>query len=113
MTNLLINTDNTQDVSIMKVTGRVDSESAPELDSALTDLLNNNRSKIVLDLQAVDYLSSAGLRALVKALKNAKTAGGDLHLASVSEPIEIVLRTVGMLQLFEMYPSHQEAILGF
>jgi anti-sigma B factor antagonist len=113
MTRLFINTDTTREVSVMKVTGRVDSETAPELDNALTGLLNNNRNKIVLDLQSVDYLSSAGLRALVKALKNAKTAGGDLRLASISEPVEVILRTVGMLQMFEMYPSEQEAVLGF
>jgi anti-sigma B factor antagonist len=113
MTNLLINTDNTQEVAIMRVEGRVDSETAPELDSALTDLLSNHRNKIVLDLKSVDYLSSAGLRALVKALKDAQTAGGDLRLASVSEPVEVILRTVGMLQMFKLYPSDQEAVLGF
>lgn len=113
MTNLFINTDNTQEISIMKVTGRVDSETAPELDSALANLLSSNRNKIVLDLQAVEYLSSAGLRALVKALKDAQDSGGDLRLASVSEPIEVILRTVGMLQMFKMYSSEQEAILGF
>ena len=113
MASLLINTDTTQPVAIMQIKGRVDSESAPELDSALTNLLDSNKSKIVLNLQAVEYLSSAGLRALVKALKSAKSAGGDLHLASVSEPIEVVLRTVGMLQLFEMYLSEQDAVLGF
>ena len=113
MSSLLINTDNTQQVSIMKVKGRVDSETAPELDNALTNLLNGNRNKIVLDLQAVEYLSSAGLRALVKALKEAQNSGGDLRLASVSEPIEVILRTVGMMQMFKMYPSEQEAMAGF
>src|SRR3990172_4255509 len=99
MANLFIETNNTQSVSIMEVKGRVDSSTAPELDSALTNLLNNNKNKIVLNLQAVDYLSSAGLRALVKALKDAQKSGGDLRLASVSEPIEVILRTVGMMQM--------------
>jgi anti-sigma B factor antagonist len=113
MENLFINTDNTQNVSIMSVKGRVDSNTAPELDSALANLLNSNRNKIVLNLQAVDYLSSAGLRALVKALKDAQKSGGDLHLASVSEPIEVILRTVGMLQMFKMFSTSEEAAAGF
>jgi anti-sigma B factor antagonist len=113
MDNLLIVTDNTQSVSIMNVKGRVDSNTAPELDSALENLLKNEKNKIVLNLKAVDYLSSAGLRALVKALKEAQQSGGDLHLAAVSEPIEVVLRTVGMLQMFKMYSSEQEAMAGF
>jgi anti-sigma B factor antagonist len=113
MADLLIMTDNTQDVAIMSVKGRVDSNTAPELDSALANLLNSDRNKIILNLEAVEYLSSAGLRALVRALKDAQATGGDLRLASVSQPIEVILRTVGMLQMFKMYPSEQEAIVGF
>ena len=113
MTNLLINTDITQNVSIMSVKGRVDSSTAPELESALTNLLDSNRNKIVLNLKAVEYLSSAGLRALVKALKDAQRSGGDLRLASISEPIEVILRTVGMLQMFKLFSTSEEAAAGF
>lgn len=113
MDNLLIVTDNTQNVAIMNVKGRVDSNTAPELDNALANLLNNDKNKIVLNLEAVEYLSSAGLRALVKALKDAQKSGGDLRLAAVSQPIEVILRTVGMMQMFKMYPSEQEAMAGF
>ena len=113
MADLLILTDSTQDVAIMNVKGRVDSNTAPELDSALANLLNSDRNKIILNLEAVEYLSSAGLRALVRALKDAQASGGDLRLASVSQPIEVILRTVGMLQMFKLYPSEQEAIVGF
>lgn len=113
MNNLLIVTDNTQSVTVMDVKGRVDSETAPELDDALAGLLKNETNKIVLNLEAVDYLSSAGLRALVKALKDAQKSGGNLHLAAVSEPIEVVLRTVGMMQMFKMFPTKAEALAGF
>jgi len=97
----------------MKVKGRVDSDSAPELETALTKLLNDGRNKIVLNLQNVDFLSSAGLRAIVKAYQGAKKSGGDLRLASVSEPIEVILRTVGMMQMLKMYPTDQEAMASF
>jgi anti-anti-sigma factor len=113
MSNLSIETDNSQSVSIMKVKGRVDSETAPELDNALTKLLTDNRNKIVLHLQGVDFLSSAGLRAVVKAYQVAKKSGGDVRLAAVSEPIETILRTVGMMQMFKMYSTSEEAAAGF
>ena len=113
MSTLSFETDNLQNVSIMKVKGRVDSETAPELDTALTKLLNENRNKIILDLQSVEFLSSAGLRALVKALKGAQKSGGDVRLVSVSEPIEVILRTVGMMQMFKMYATNEEAAADF
>jgi len=113
MSNLSIETDNTQPISLMRVNGRVDSDTAPEFDSALSKLLTDNRNKIVLDLQDVDFLSSAGLRAMVKALKDAQKSGGDVRLASVSQPIEVILRTVGMMQMFKMFSTSEEAAAGF
>jgi anti-sigma B factor antagonist len=113
MSTLSIETDNAQSVSVVKVKGRVDSESAPELDTALTNLLNDEHNKIILNLQGVDYISSAGLRAMVKAYQTAKKAGGDVYLASISEPIEVILRTVGMMQIFKMYATSEEAAAGF
>ena len=113
MEMLSIETDNTQSVSVMKVKGRVDSETATELDDALTKLLQDNKNKIVLNLQDVNYMSSAGLRAIVKAYQSANKSGGDLRLASVSEPIEVILRTVGMMQMLKMYPTNQEAMASF
>ena len=113
MDNLVIVTDNTQSVPIMNIKGRVDSNTAPELDGALENLLKAGKNQIVLNLEEVDYLSSAGLRALVKALKDAQQSGGNLHLAAISQPIEMVLRTVGMLQMFKMFSTKEEALAGF
>jgi len=113
MDMLSIETDNRQSVSLMKVRGRVDSETAPELDDALTKLLQDNKNKIVLNLGDVNYMSSAGLRAMVKALKDAQKSGGDVRLASVSAPIEGILLTVGMMQMFKMFSTTEEALIGF
>ena len=113
MSTLSIETDIAQNVAFVKVNGRVDSESAPELENELTKLLKENRNKIVLNLQSVEFLSSAGLRALVRALKDAQKSGGDVHLVAVSEPIEVILRTVGMLQMFKMFSTNEEAAAGF
>ncbi|HEX9388495.1 MAG TPA: STAS domain-containing protein [Anaerolineales bacterium] len=113
MDMLSIETDNRQSVSVMKVKGRVDSETAPELDDALTKLLQNNKNKIILNLQDVNYMSSAGLRAMVKAYQSANKSGGDVRLAALSEPIEVILRTVGMMQMFKMFSTSEEAAAGF
>lgn len=113
MDMLSIETDNTQTISVMKVKGRVDSETAPALEDALTQLLQNNKNKIVLNLQDVNYMSSAGLRAMVKAYQSANKSGGDVRLAAVSEPIEVILRTVGMMQMFKMFSTSEEAVAGF
>lgn len=113
MSNLSLETDITQDVSIMKAKGRIDSETAPELDKRLSKLITDGKNKIVLDLQNVEYMSSAGLRSMVKALKGAQGAGGDVRLAAVPKEIEGVLLTVGMMQMFKLFSTSEEAAAGF
>ncbi len=113
MLNISSDTDPVQGVSVVKVAGRVDSETAPKLEAALTALLNANRNKIVMNLQAVDYMSSAGLRAIIKAYQAAQKAGGNLRLAAVPDTIESVMYTVGLNQIVMAYPSDQEALAGF
>ena len=113
MAKLSLETDNTQSVSVVTVRGQVDSETAPELDRAISKLLSDGRNRIILNLQAVEFLSSAGLRILVKALKGAQGSGGDIRLASVPEPVNGLLLTVGMMQMFKMFSTSEEAAAGF
>ena len=113
MPTLSIETDFSPGAAIVKVTGRVDSATAPDLDDALGRLLREGHKNIVLDLRGVDFLSSAGLRAVVKAQQEAAKSGGDVRLASVSEPVEVVLRTVGFMQFLKMYPTSEEAVGSF
>jgi anti-sigma B factor antagonist len=91
------------------MSGRVDSATAPQLDDALAQLVTSGKNKIVLDLKGVDYMSSAGLRTIVKSAQAAQKTGGELRLAAVSDAVEVVLRTVGMLQMFKLYTTSGEA----
>ncbi|HSD82252.1 MAG TPA: STAS domain-containing protein [Anaerolineae bacterium] len=113
MLKISVEPDAVQGVSVMKVEGRVDSDSAPELDEALSELLRANCNKIVVNLAAVDFLSSAGLRALVRAYQGAQKAAGNVRLAAVPEAIQGILLTVGLNQMLRAYPSDAEAISGF
>jgi len=113
MSTLLLETDRTQSAAVIKVKGRVDSETAPELDNALSNLLADGQNKIILNLEAVEYLSSAGLRAMVKGLKGAQGSGGDLRLVAVPKDVEGILLTVGMMQMFKMFSTNEEAAAGF
>jgi anti-sigma B factor antagonist len=109
MCALSISSDLSGDVSFLTVSGRVDSDTAPQLDDALAQLTAGGKNKIVLDLKEVDYLSSAGLRAIVKSAQAAQSSGGELRLSAVSNAIEVVMRTVGMLQMFKLYTTSGEA----
>ena len=100
------------DVAVVTVAGRVDSVTSASLDAELEKVVRGSK-KLVVELKDVVYLSSAGVRSIVKALQTAQKSGGGVRLASVSEPVETVLRTVGMMQMLKAYPSVDEAVASF
>ena len=108
-----IETRELKHVTIVKVSGRVDSATAPELEKALHDLVQGDRNQVVLELQETEYMSSAGLRVLVTSLKTAKKNGGDLRLAQPSQRVKEVLELAGLLPVFQVYADLIEAVGSF
>jgi anti-sigma B factor antagonist len=108
-----ITTNEVGAVTVMTVNGRVDSATAPELESALKQLVDGDKNRLVLDLAGVDYMSSAGLRAMVSTLKSAKRANGDLRLASPSTRVGEVLRLAGLTSIFSIYTNQSEAVSSY
>jgi len=108
-----IATNDIKQASVVTVTGRVDSATAPDLENALKQLVESDKTKIVLDLAGVEYMSSAGLRAMVSTLKAVKRVNGDLRLASPSQRVAEVLRLAGLNTIFSIYPDQAEAAGSF
>lgn len=100
-------------VSVVKVSGRVDSATAPDLEKSLQSLLDSERNQIVLDLQEADYMSSAGLRVLVAMHKATKKSGGGLCLAQPSARVKEVLDLAGLTPVFTVYSDLVEAVGSF
>jgi anti-anti-sigma factor len=97
-------------VTLVEVSGRVDSMNANELGVALSSVIDDGNTQIVLDLAGVDYMSSAGLRELVNSLKRAKKATGDVRLAQPSERVREVLEMAGLDTIFQIYDTQVEAV---
>jgi anti-sigma B factor antagonist len=108
-----INVSGMDRVTLVEVSGRVDSMNAGELGSALASEIDGGRTLIVLDLAGVDYMSSAGLRELVNSLKKAKKVTGDVRLAQPSERVREVLEMAGLDTIFQIYETQVEAVGSF
>jgi anti-sigma B factor antagonist len=100
-------------IDIVSVAGRVDSATAPEFDNAMKGLLERGRKKIVLDFTDLDYISSAGLRAMLSALKSAKNSGGNVVLYKTNDRIRDTLTLVGFQTLFLQFEDLVEAVDSF
>ncbi len=96
---------------LVTITGRVDSATAPKLAEALDAINNESRFKIAIDMAGLEYMSSAGFRALIAAQRNCKRFNrGEVVLASVPESIHAALELAGFTSLFKIYPDVTTAV---
>jgi anti-sigma B factor antagonist len=75
--------------------------------------LEQGQRNFVLDLSGVKLMNSSGLGILIKALKPVKEAGGDFHLAAVSEKINSLFMITKLYQVFKSFDSIEQATQAF
>lgn len=97
---------------VVSISGRVDSATAGSMDAELERLIAAN-NWVVLDLKNVEFLSSAGVRALVKAMKTAKWSNHKVKLAAIPDHIAEIMKILGMMEIMHVYPSVEEALISF
>ena len=79
--------------------GRIDSFTAEELQFKLENALNDVQTAIILNMFQVEYLSSIGIKVILKIYKQAAEIGGTFN---IDRPSEVVKNVLGMVALHEM-----------
>lgn len=97
-------------VLVVSPKGRLDSATSPELDKLLRAKLAAGEHRLVIDLGALDYLSSAGLRVLLLAGKTVKAERGHIALCAVKAAVMEVFRLSGFDTIFTILPSIEQGV---
>jgi anti-sigma B factor antagonist len=105
-----INTKEFKHCDMVVVKGRVDSSTAPQFSKALDAIVEKNIYKIAVDMSGLEYMSSAGFRALLAAQRTCKHNHGEVVLASVPERIREALELAGFTELFKSFNDPLEAV---
>jgi anti-sigma B factor antagonist len=108
-----INISEMRRVTMIELSGRIDSSNAEKVGEALNEQIDAGRHQVVLDLSGVEYMSSAGLRELVSASKKVRGLGGDLRIASPSARVKEVLNLAGLNLIFQVFATQVEAVGSF
>jgi anti-sigma B factor antagonist len=109
-----ISTKEYKRVDLVAVSGRVDSSTAPQLENALQKIIASGRYRIVVDLTGVDFISSAGIRVLLSALKQTRRFNrGDVRLAGLGTKVKKAFDLAGLLSLFQVFESSVDAVGSF
>lgn len=94
---------------VVSLAGRMDAMTTVEFDRWFAEQLSGGTTAFVLNMQALDYISSAGLRSLLAAAKQLKAKNGTLALCCLSGTVEEVFRMSGFLTILSSYPTVDEA----
>lgn len=95
---------NNSRITVVSASGSLNAANALEFERDLTKALTENRNSILLvDLEQVESLDSAGLMALVSALKLAQNLGKRFSLCSVSPSLKIIFELTQLDRVFEIF----------
>ena len=89
---------------------RLDSSNAGAFNEELETVTETAGRAVVIDMQSLNYISSAGLRAIMQAVRKMQQQGGSLALCSLSSDVRAVFETSGFDQLIAIHPSRAEAV---
>ncbi len=101
------------DISIIKVGGYIDTTTSAELEHSLESLLKSNHYNIVIDLENVDYISSAGWGIFISELKGIRDKGGDLKLVKMMPDVYEVFELLEFHYILKAFDSIEDAIADF
>ena len=96
--------------TVVEVDGEIDVSSVDGLRDRLAELLDRDRTDLIIDLRAVRFMDSTGLGLLVGTLKKVRLAGGQLQLVIDSERLLKVFRITALLQVFTVHDTVEAAL---
>lgn len=108
-----INTTTYKRCDVVKAEGRVDSNTAPELEKAFNEIIEDGKTGIVFDMQDVDFISSRGLWVLLETQKACKRGNGKLVLVNVSDDMQQSLDLAGVKHFIDIMDDLTAAVGSF
>lgn len=102
-----------QGIMVVRLDGRLDATSAPQLDTKLSEQIDAGKSRILLDFGKVEYLSSAGMRLLLSDTRRLKGQGGQLGICSINDDVMEIIKVAGFERILNIYPTESQALQSF
>jgi len=100
-----------EQAELITINGRLDSVEAPRLAQALEAANQRGKYKIVIDMSQLEYMSSAGFRALGDAQRNSKRHNrGEVLLVQIPDNVRDALEMVGFADYFHVFDDVSSAL---
>src|SRR5262245_54192120 len=111
--NMDIQTRRVQDVLVVDLAGRLESRTAGPASTELTKIAQGNDRKVLLNVERLEYVSSAGLRAILVAAKLLQVNGGSIRICGANATVKRVMEVSGFHSLLHLHDSEKQALAAF
>jgi anti-anti-sigma factor len=101
------------EIKVVRIEGKLDTQSSPDAQTQLTQLIDQGATKLVVNFEKLDYISSAGLRILLAAAKQLKGNSGELRICGLNEVVQEVFDISGFTTILTVTKTEPEALEGF
>ncbi len=105
-----VDTEQASGATIAKAVGRVDSTNARAFDDALETIIDESSQAVIVDLEALSYISSAGLRVILLAAKSLQKLDREFMICSLSDSIKELFEVSGFDKIITIHTSRAEAL---
>jgi len=102
-----------EDVAIVNIRGFLDAHTAPLFEQELQKRVDEKKFKIVVDLEGLQYISSAGLGVFMGFIEEIRGNGGDIKICGATPKVYRVFDLLGFPNLFEFAENRMEAVVKF
>ena len=97
-------------ILIITIKGRLDGATSPKADEFIKERLKGNTNRLLFDFEGLEYLSSAGLRAILSAAKEIKSREGSVMLAGLNQYVYEIFEISGFTSLIPIKETVEEAL---
>ncbi|MBR5308814.1 MAG: STAS domain-containing protein [Clostridia bacterium] len=97
---MTINVERDFELVTLGITGRLDTTTAPNLETVVKDLSSDTK-ELVFNMSELEYISSAGIRVLLAAYKKMTSNDGIMRIEKTNEIVREVFEMTGLLQMLE------------
>ncbi len=100
----------TDGVTVVNLTGRLDAATSGDVKAELWSIIERGNCKVVMNLESLESIDSAGLGVLVGCLRRCVSAGGNMCLARASKFMQSVFELTRLTRVFQLVESVPEAV---
>ena len=97
-------------LAVIELSGGLAAREAPAVKEALLDVLESGAKKLVVDMEAVSFIDSSGLAALVSTLLSARSNEADVALCGLTPAVRSVLELTRLHRVFNVYEDATAAV---